>query len=769
MKKHTILFPQFFLIFLSLNFVVSAANADDLATIQSFLDSKTDDVQVLHGVNMACLNLTRTGTEDATLVLAQLLDDERFNTVARTALTNIPGDAGVKALRDSWKTLQGKNLVGVIQSLGAVRQTPTLVDIFEANTNNDEITKAVFNALAGIPTMEARSHLILKQPHIPGGPTVQRAEAILSYGEWLKRRGRADGITSAIVGYEELSQDGSGPRPDAAMLAIILADEEKGLSLLAALLQEETNISFNVPLRAVLELKSETTGAFVLASMGNLSEEKQAALVANLGARKETAIVPFLLILAQGDQPLLRLAAVQALGEIGDLRAVDTILRAVGASEIALSETAKASLKLFQGNEFDQKIITLLDSDDQKMRLAALELVGERQIAAACDKVRTLFTDTDVNEAAYKAFALAVTPTVSDIRFVLARVRKGGEQAGVREALTMLCRKIADRDAAAELFATEIKEIIKGGADTETGGFDLDCLFQLGGEKAAEALAAVAMETDDALTDKATQLLGRWTTPDAAPHLIHIARHHPNERYRTRTLSGYLRVIRQMGLPVEQKVQMAEKALSVATRDADKQRAQEVLDRFRAMAKGTPIFDGWEFRSNERWFRIEDGAIVGGTLEEPIPHNEFLTSAKEYGDFTLRIECKAIGKGCNGGVQFRSFRHPAGSNTPNEMIGYQADMTDTTTYWGAIYDESRRNRFVAEPKPELIESIFRPNDWNEYEIVCRGNNIKLYLNGSLTVDYTETDGTIPPYGVFALQIYGGPPSETWYRNIRIEE
>ncbi|MCL2622743.1 MAG: DUF1080 domain-containing protein, partial [Planctomycetaceae bacterium] len=376
----------------------------------------------------------------------------------------------------------------------------------------------------------------------------------------------------------------------------------------------------------------------------------------------------------------------------------------------------------------------------------------------------------EVLAVAYKAFAQAATPTKDDIRFLLTQLQtKVFEHDKIREALTILCRKSPEPDAVTDLLVAELRN-----ANTELAGFYLDLLFQLGGEKAAEAIASAAMGTNDVLTDKATQLLGRWTTPDAAPYLIEIAEKHPNERYRVRTFSGYLRIIRQMGLPVEQKVLMAEKAIVVAPREADKQNATEILEYFKTMLRGTPIFDGktfdgWEFRDNEQWFRIEDGAIVGGTLEESIPHNEFLTSVKEYGDFTLRIECKAIGAGCNGGVQFRSFRHSADSNIPNEMIGYQADMTDDAAYWGAIYDESRRNRFIAEPDRALIDSIFRPNDWNEYEIVCKGNNIKLYLNGTLTVDYTETDANIPARGFIGLQIHSGPPSETWYRNIRIEE
>jgi len=666
------------LVFLLL--IASVVKADDIATIRSFLDSKTDDANVLHGVYMACLSLTRTGTEDAVPVLKQLLDDERFITVAKTALANI-------------------------------------------------------------------------QPEKP--EPIQRE---LTY--------------------------------DAALLAAFLQNPEKGLPGLVDALKKDSETPFKVTLRVVLELKSEATGTVVLDNMGDLPVEKQAALVRNLGVRKDTVIVPRLMELAQGDKVELQLAAVEALGETGDLRAVDILLHLAGTPVVEgtpvaeLAQTASESLKLFKGEEFDKKIIALLDSDNKNLLMAALGIITERRIADASERLRhwdylTTVSDVEIRAAAMKAFALSAPPTVENIHFTMSlfdtiqRMSRTTEDEWTftSEALLTLCRRTADREKAVDLFATELK---KTDGTSRNLLICLDCLFLLGGEKAAATLASVAMGTDDALTDKATQLLGRWTTPEVAPHLILLAEKHPSERYRSRTLSGYLRVVRQMGLPVEQKVHMAEKALSIATRDADKERATQVLDRFKAMMKGTPIFngktfDGWEFRNNEQWFRIEDGAIVGGTLEEPIPRNEFIVSKKEYGDFTLRIECKAIGKGCNGGVQFRSFRHPTDSGSPNEMLGYQADMTDDAAYWGALYDESRRNRFLVTPPRELVDPIFRPNDWNEYEIVCKSNNIKLFLNGTLTVDYTETDVDIPARGFIGLQIHGGAPSETWYRNIRIEE
>ena len=192
---------------------------------------------------------------------------------------------------------------------------------------------------------------------------------------------------------------------------------------------------------------------------------------------------------------------------------------------------------------------------------------------------------------------------------------------------------------------------------------------------------------------------------------------------------------------------------------------------------GKPLFDGktfegWEFRNddNAKVFRIEDGAIVGGSMKEAIPFTEYIVTEKEYGDFTLRLQAKCIGKTANGGVQIRSFRQPKDSQRPHEMIGYQADMTSTAQYWGSLYEGGRRKSwFVAEADPELVKSIFRPNDWNDLEIVCKGDNIKIIMNGKLTVDYTEKDTDIPRKGFIGFQVHNAGPHECWYRNIRILE
>ena len=65
--------------------------------------------------------------------------------------------------------------------------------------------------------------------------------------------------------------------------------------------------------------------------------------------------------------------------------------------------------------------------------------------------------------------------------------------------------------------------------------------------------------------------------------------------------------------------------------------------------------------------------------------------------------------------------------------------------------------------------IVRRDQWNDYTIRCQGWRIQLWINGVQTVDYTEPDESIEQTGVIGLQIHGGPPSEAWYKEIRIKE
>jgi hypothetical protein len=176
-------------------------------------------------------------------------------------------------------------------------------------------------------------------------------------------------------------------------------------------------------------------------------------------------------------------------------------------------------------------------------------------------------------------------------------------------------------------------------------------------------------------------------------------------------------------------------------------------------------FAGWNGDTKNTW-RIEDAAIVTGSPTAAAPQNEFLATNRTFGDFELRLEYRLdCVSDCNAGIQFRSVRIP----NHHEVIGYQADIGPAVE--GCLYDESRRNAFLVTASKEAVaQALTKAKDgWNEYVIRCEGRRIRLLINGVETVDYTETDPTIPQEGAIALQIHGKMVGTVRYRNIRIQE
>lgn len=176
-------------------------------------------------------------------------------------------------------------------------------------------------------------------------------------------------------------------------------------------------------------------------------------------------------------------------------------------------------------------------------------------------------------------------------------------------------------------------------------------------------------------------------------------------------------------------------------------------------------FKGWEGDTIKTW-RIENGAIVGGSLVTKVPNNEFLCTIRSYANFDLKLKFKLAGTEgfINTGVQFRSKRL---TDPAYEMIGYQADLGEK--YWASLYDESRRNKTLIAPEESLVKKILKPGDWNDYEVRAENRRIRIYLNGQQTVDYTEPDESIPQSGLIGLQIHGGGKAEVAYKDIFIQE
>jgi hypothetical protein len=231
-------------------------------------------------------------------------------------------------------------------------------------------------------------------------------------------------------------------------------------------------------------------------------------------------------------------------------------------------------------------------------------------------------------------------------------------------------------------------------------------------------------------------------------------------------------------------------ALSRAADDKGNATASTAADKSEAGFER--IFDGrtldnWD--GNPKFWSVKDGAITGQTTREnPTRGNTFLVyKGGDVSDFELRCEYRIVGG--NSGIQYRS---KVIDPQTWRVGGYQGDFEAGKTYSGILYDEAgvagnrgimaQRGESVtygADPKDKKVEKLpmtseqlqqaIKPDDWNEYTIIARGNHLIHKINGNTTSECVDQSDKALKSGVLALQLHAGPPMQVQFRNIRIKK
>ena len=147
-----------------------------------------------------------------------------------------------------------------------------------------------------------------------------------------------------------------------------------------------------------------------------------------------------------------------------------------------------------------------------------------------------------------------------------------------------------DRDAAARVLIDQLRSV-SGQPQADL----LDLLGVVGGDQALARVVSAAKANDEKLQDAATQVLGRWTSPDAAPALLELTKA-ANNKYKVRTLRGYIRIAQQLNVPTDQRIEMCRKAMELADRDDDRKLIVETLGRYPSTSSLALVAANWTSR-----------------------------------------------------------------------------------------------------------------------------------------------------------------------------
>ena len=204
----------------------------------------------------------------------------------------------------------------------------------------------------------------------------------------------------------------------------------------------------------------------------------------------------------------------------------------------------------------------------------------------------------------------------------------------------------------------------------------------------------------------------------------------------------------------------------------------------RAQGDGKALFNGHDLENwdgDKRFWSVTEGAIRGETSLDRMPStNTFLIwRGGVLKDFDLKLKVRL--RNGNSGVQYRS------RDLGNWGVsGYQVELDNGPGKSGFLYDE-RGRKFLAlvgekveidaQQRPNVVGLLarkkdlvashyYKPQDWNEYRIVARGNHLQHFINGVQTVDVVDNDSKGRSLeGILAFQIHVGPPMLVEFKDI----
>jgi len=493
---------------------------------------------------MACKRLAIYGTEQAVPALGPLLADEELASWARIALEAIPGPAADGALREALGTLEGRLLIGTINSI-AVRRDGRAVGALakKLDASNADVASAAAVALGHIGGAEAVRALEPRLANAPGGVRSAVAEGLILCAERCLAQ---DESAQAMKLYDAVrAAEVPDQRHLEAIRGAILARGSSGIPLLIEQLESDDSERVGIGLRTARELPGRDVTEALATELNRLEAHRRPLLLVALADRKDEAVLPTVLKAAQGGSKDLRITAITLLIHLGDASCIPALLEAVTAGDTELEDAAKETLVRLPGKDVDANLLARLPWAKGKMRQTLIELAGQRQMEGALPAIVKSLADQDAEirgAAVDTVGVLGREQQAADLVGMLEKTSGSREKARIEKALLAVTGRGGTKCIPHLRPLTESR-------DDQLQMIGLHALAIVGGPEAlATVKSAMAGDAGD-VQDEAIRILSTWPNnwpddADAGQTLLSLAKSGEKMSHKVLGLRGYLTYVR---------------------------------------------------------------------------------------------------------------------------------------------------------------------------------------------------------------------------------
>ena len=525
---------------------------------------------------MACKRLAIYGSEKCVLDVGKLLKDEQLSSWARITLEAIPGKASNQVLRTESESVKGRLLVGILNSIG-VRRDVESVDLLSKYVMDSDTSVASAAAVALGRIGNPASTEVLKQSIAKVGDDVRSAVAeglVLS-----AERSMLEGKLSIAIEVYDLVRGSkvAQQRVVEATRGAILCRKTAGIPLLLEELRATEYFRFQLGLGVARELDGREVDQALAAELASAPADRAALILVAMADRPATVDVPAIMKAASSEVKSVRLAALKALGSVGNVACVSTLLNATKDADKELTDTVVVALSQISDAKVDGELAKRMNDANGSVLVVLIRALGERGVPASDGMIKALENaDVAVRSAAFTALGDTLPANRLSVlinQFLAPKYAIDQDAASV--SLKTAAIRMPDREAC----ANELTDALAKAKKADLKAKVIEILGAVGGTKALTTVGESALSGEEASKDSATKVLGNWMTIDAAPVLLSLSEKMPDDKYRVRAVKAYLRIARQFDMPLPQRVAMAESAIKIARQPEEKKLVLDVLKR----------------------------------------------------------------------------------------------------------------------------------------------------------------------------------------------
>ncbi|MHC4388828.1 MAG: HEAT repeat domain-containing protein [Planctomycetota bacterium] len=547
----------------------AAGSPDELKLIEQRLLKALESGPTKAAKQFICRKLSIIGTEESVPTLAAMLTSPDTSDMARYALERIPGSAVDKALRRALNRTRGNVKIGIINSLGQRGNRRALGSLTKLITYGDkEIAVAAISAVGKIGGGKAVMMLERARTEVKPELRVVWADAYLMCAD----KALAEGNTRrALQVYRKLYVPAeSVPVRIAALRGIVAITPQKGAAHVVDILRSEDRKMQSMVVGLLQEIPGTEVTKAIAAELPSLSISGQIQLLSALANRSDRSALPAVLNAVKSPEADVRVAALGAVGSIGDASTVDLLAKTAATAAGPEAEAARLSLYRLGAPDTDQKILTSIPQADSKVKVELIRSVGERNIAAGVSTLLRAALDPQrkVRLESLKVLRIIAQPKdVPALIDLLLNMQTEAERKEAERCVAAVARKLDKENQRAEAVLSALTTV----TDIQGRRSLLSVLGKIGDDSALPVLHAALKDKDTRVQDAAVRALADW--PDAAPAaaLIELARSAPEKIHRVLALRGYIRMV---SLPsdrsAEQTLEMYKAAMEAAARPEEK-------------------------------------------------------------------------------------------------------------------------------------------------------------------------------------------------------